>query len=85
MYKRESMRLFVCVWVPDNLRGKIKNFQQKMIDLPMKAKFVETNNLHFTVTFLGKIDEKKIPDLKNKLNGSIKNIDRMDLTPLQER
>ena len=76
LYKREGMRLFTCVWVPDTLKEKIKDFQQKMINLPMKVKFVETNNLHFTVTFLGETDDRKLTDLKNKLDESVKNTDR---------
>lgn len=79
LYKRESMRLFVCVWVPDVLRKKIKDFQEKMVDLPMKAKFVETDNLHFTVTFLGEISDDKLPDLKNKLDESVKDIDKFNV------
>lgn len=79
LYKRESMRLFACVWVPNTLREKIKDFQQKMIDLPMKAKFVEVDNLHFTVTFLGEIGDKKLLGLKSKLDESVKNINRFSV------
>jgi len=73
------MRLFICVWVPDALKGKIKNFQQKMVNLSMKAKFVETNNLHFTITFLGETSDDKLPDLKNKLDESVKDIDKFNV------
>jgi 2'-5' RNA ligase len=79
LYSREDMRLFICVWVPDDLREKIKKFQQKMIDLPIKAKFVEMNNLHFTVTFLGETSDEKLPGLKSKLDESVKNIDRLSV------
>ncbi len=73
------MRLFMCVWIPDELKEKIKNFQQKMINLPMKAKFVETDNLHFTITFLGEINENELSDLKNKLDDSVKDIDKFNV------
>ena len=45
----------------------------------MKAKFVETNNLHFTVTFLGEISDEQLPDLESKVDGSVKNIDRFSV------
>ncbi len=70
------MRLFTCVWVPDDLKEKIKDFQQSMFDLPMKAKFVEPNNLHFTVSFLGETPDGELPGLKNKLDESVKGIDK---------
>jgi len=73
------MRLFACVWIPDTLREKIKDFQAKMINLPMKAKFVETNNLHFTVTFFGEMSDEKLPDLKNKLDESVEGIDKFSV------
>jgi len=79
LQKCEDMRLFTCVWIPDDLRGKIKNFQREMMDLSMKAKFVETDNLHFTVTFLGEVYNEKLPDLKNKLDRSVENIDKFSV------
>ena len=72
------MRLFVCVWVPDVLKEKIRNFQQEMITLPMKAKFVETKNLHLTVTFLGNTDGDKVTYLKNQLDLSIEDVKKFN-------
>lgn len=79
LYKREGMRLFACVWVPEDLRKKIKDFQGKMRDLPMKAKFVETDNLHFTVTFLGETPDENLSDLKRRLDESVKSINKFDV------
>ena len=79
LYKREDMRLFTCVWVPDALREKIEKFKQEMVNLPIKAKFVETDNLHFTVTFLGETNEEGLPDLKNRLDESVKKINKFSV------
>jgi len=73
------MRLFTCVWVPEDIKEKIKNFQKEMIDLPMKAKFVETDNLHFTVSFLGEKENSDLPNLKSKLDGSVKKIEKFNV------
>jgi len=75
----EIMRLFVCVWVPDNIRSKISDFQRKIMNLPMKAKFVEMNNLHFTVSFLGERQNSDIAGLKSKLDESVKNIEKFNV------
>lgn len=77
--KREIMRLFTCVWVPDNIGEKIKILQKEMINLPMRAKFVETDNLHFTVSFLGEKEDSDLPDLKSKLDESVKNIEKFNV------
>ena len=79
LQKREDMRLFACVWIPDNLREKIKNLQQEMIKLPIKAKFVETNNLHLTVTFLGEVNESKIDWLKSQLDLSVEDMNKFEV------
>ena len=73
------MRVFTCVWVPKSIREKIKILQKEMADLPMKAKFVETDNLHFTVSFLGEKENSVIPRLKSTLDESVKNIEKFDV------
>jgi 2'-5' RNA ligase len=73
------MRLFTCVWVPDELRGKIKKFQDEMANLQMRAKFVEAKNLHFTVTFLGETPNENLQNLKDKLDDSVKDINKFDV------
>jgi len=61
------MRCFVCIWVPDELRPKIINFQNELKNIPMKAKFVEPENFHLTITFLGEKNEKELKEINEKL------------------
>lgn len=77
--EREDMRLFTCVWVPDAFREKIKKFQQEMINLPIKAKFVELNNLHLTVSFLGNVNEDKVEYLKNRIDLSVEDTKKFNI------
>jgi 2'-5' RNA ligase len=79
LQKREDMRLFTCVWVPDTLREKIKDIQHEMTKLPIKAKFVETNNLHLTVTFLGGINEDKIEYLKSQIDLAVEDVKKFNV------
>ncbi len=59
------VRLFVCVWIPEEMKRDIIKFQEKMSKLPMDAKFVEKENLHLTITFLGEKDD--VSEIKNSL------------------
>jgi len=68
------LRLFTCVWVPKELKEKIINFQKEIMKLPIKAKYVEVENLHFTITFLGDVKEEDLNKLKEMLDTSIKDI-----------
>jgi len=62
------LRLFVCIWIPNNLKDKIIKFQQEIQKLPIKTKFVELENLHLTVTFLGNIKESEVDPIIKKLD-----------------
>ena len=53
------MRAFIAIPCPDNLKKGIVRVQDKIKDLG-KLKLVEPENLHFTLKFLGNVDEKKI-------------------------
>lgn len=70
------VRLFVCIWVPEFLRDRIVEFQKEIKKLPIKTKFVEPENLHLTITFLGDVKESDIVSLKEKLDASLKNINK---------
>ncbi|MBU5688228.1 MAG: RNA 2',3'-cyclic phosphodiesterase [Candidatus Aenigmarchaeota archaeon] len=59
------VRLFVCIWIPEELKRDIIKFQEKMSKLPMDAKFVEKENLHLTITFLGEVEDTS--SIKNSL------------------
>lgn len=69
------LRLFTCVWIPEDIKKRITGFQKGLMKLPMKAKFVEPENLHLTVTFIGNFDEKDLDSLKQKLDESVKGIE----------
>lgn len=62
------VRLFVCIWVPDDLRKSIVELQEKLMRLKIKSKFIEKESFHLTITFLGDISENEIPEIKNKLD-----------------
>jgi 2'-5' RNA ligase len=73
------MRLFTCIWIPENIREKIKIFQKEVMKLPMKAKFVETENLHITISFLGERKDSEIPSIIRKMNEITEQIKRFEV------
>lgn len=73
------MRLFTCVWIPENIRDKIKNFQKEVMKLSMKVKFVEVENLHFTISFLGERKDSELPDIIHKIDKITEQIKKFDV------
>ncbi len=63
------MRLFIAVGISDELREKLARLQG---EIPREGlKFVEKENLHITLAFLGEVDEAKKGELVRAL-GEIK-------------
>ncbi len=60
------MRLFVSVEVSDELKENIIEIQKRFNDFDIK--FVEKQNLHFCLKFLGEVEESKIDQIKEVLS-----------------
>lgn len=59
-------RCFVSVDIPEEIRFKIKEIQDKLPEF--YGKKTELGNLHLTLKFLGEIDDEKIKKIKKKLD-----------------
>jgi len=67
------IRLFVCVWVPKNIIKELVKLQNELEMTRIKTKFVERDNFHATVTFIGNVNENEIDEIKVKLDECLKN------------
>ncbi len=61
------MRAFIAVEMPEEIKEILLNAQKKINT--EKAKIGLARAFHLTLKFLGEVDEKKIEEIKNKLNG----------------
>ena len=62
-------RLFVAVPVSEKVRDRIKPVVDELSKTGADLKLVSLSHLHFTLKFLGEVDEKKILEIKKKLAG----------------
>jgi 2'-5' RNA ligase len=53
--------------ISGELREKIVNLQEKILKLPLRAKLVERENLHITLSFLGEVPDFKVERIKSEL------------------
>lgn len=58
-------RVFLGIKANDEIREKIIEVQNKIKKVDANVKFVEPENLHFTVKFYGDKEEKEIEDIKS--------------------
>jgi len=60
------MRLFIAVEIPGDIRKKLASLQAKIGDIG-KVKWVEEENIHITMKFLGDVDDGKVGEINDSL------------------
>ena len=67
-----NMRAFLAVDLDEKLKDEVIKVQKRIKDANAQLKFVEPENLHFTLKFLGEVSDSKLEDIKvmieNKIN-----------------
>ncbi len=62
------MRLFIAVQVPEYVKASAAALKNLLSQADADIKWVEHENYHLTLKFLGEVDEKKIVNIKEKLD-----------------
>jgi 2'-5' RNA ligase len=78
-----GIRCFIAVEVDDSdVVRQIARIQQDLLSSGAKLKLVEPQNLHFTLHFLGNVDEQRVPELADileKVEGNLFDVDLVGL------
>lgn len=67
----EQLRLFWAVNLPPPLKARLASLQEKLKPAGADAKWVEEENLHLTLQFLGNVDAQKAPLLINNMQNTL--------------
>jgi 2'-5' RNA ligase len=63
------MRCFIAIDIPEEIKEKIMKIEKELEEkIKESAKFVERENLHITLKFLGEIEENKAQKIKEIIN-----------------
>ena len=63
------MRSFIAIDIPEEIKEKIMMVAKELEEkIKGNAKFVERENLHITLKFLGEIEENKVQEIKKIIN-----------------
>ncbi len=66
-------RLFVAVPVSEEVRERIKVIYQQLKETGADLNLVSLENLHFTIKFLGEVEESKITEIAEKIKTFVNN------------
>ncbi len=61
------MRLFIGIPVSEEIKAKIKPLYPKLEETGADLNLVSLENLHFTLKFLGEVEESKISEIRTRL------------------
>ena len=73
------VRCFVGFLLPENVKRYVSEIQKDVTQLPVVCKFVEVENLHVCLSFLGEINEYKIDKISESLDGICKNYPKFEV------
>ncbi len=62
------MRCFVGIELPSQIRKEVKRIQEELREVELDAKWVEFENLHITLKFLGEVGEGKLSKIKEVIS-----------------
>jgi len=68
------MRCFVAVDLDRDLAKQVEEIQREISNLDVDVKFVDSENLHFTLRFLGEVNEDEIGVIKRSVEEGLKEI-----------
>lgn len=72
-------RVFIGILLPDMLKDSVVNLQENMKNLPIECKFVERENLHISLDFIGEVAEGDMEELRNKIKAATESVRQFDV------
>ncbi len=70
----KEIRSFIAIELDEKVRERLKELQDQLRQLELDVKWVEPENIHMTLRFLGNLSPKKLKDVTEKLPEFIKDI-----------
>ena len=72
----ENIRTFIALELPEELKKKLSQVQQKFIEKTGGVRWVKPENLHLTLKFLGSTPQDKVPEVIRALEQAAEGMSR---------
>lgn len=67
------MRTFIAIELDNDIKQRLAPIQKKLIETGADVKWVKIENIHLTLKFLGEIEEKQLPQIKDIIQNICEN------------
>lgn len=74
------VRCFIAIDIPESIKKPLLDIQDNLKSLNIRAKYVEPENLHINILFLGEVAEKYLDDINSSITSAIKQIPPFNIT-----
>jgi 2'-5' RNA ligase len=74
------LRTFIAVELPKAIRDRMVALQQTLARTGTEFKWVERENLHVTLLFLGEVEDRVVPDVCRAVAGAVEELSAFPLT-----
>ena len=74
------MRAFIAIELPEGIKNTLSRLQDKLKQCGADVKWVEPNNIHLTLKFLGEIEEAKLEKINQIIQETAKNKPKYSIT-----
>lgn len=68
------MRLFVAVDIEDNIRKGIGIVIERLREHGLDVKFVDPENIHITLKFLGEVPDNTVKEIENRISETVRGV-----------
>lgn len=75
----QQLRLFWAVNLPLDTKSKLADLQAYLHSTPANVKWVEQQNLHLTLKFLGAVDDRRVSEINSTVGAAITGIGSFEL------
>lgn len=73
------VRAFIAVVPPEDIKRALERVIGELKTLPISAKFIETENVHITLSFLSDISEEELEKVKFKMDSISESYEKFEL------
>ena len=77
--KKDTIRTFVCIEIPDSIRARIGRLQTTLEDFDCQVSWTKPTNIHLTLKFLGAVEPSRIPRVCNAVERAATGIERFEI------
>ncbi|HXU38063.1 MAG TPA: RNA 2',3'-cyclic phosphodiesterase [Blastocatellia bacterium] len=77
--KKDTVRTFVCIEIPDSISERIGNLQTELKAIDAQVSWTRPSNIHLTLKFLGAVEETRIQNVARAVQRAVAGINGFEI------